>query len=90
MCNISGSNHDTDQQCMDVVNTVQCWTEEHIRYAMPPLLMLPPYYAFAMHLKMTAQVHRSRTPTRPLFGGVRSPRRFELTHAHRRQNSPWY
>ena len=62
MCNIRGSNHDTDQQCMDVVNTVQCWTEEHIRYAMPPLLMLPPYYAFAMHLKMTAQVHRSRTP----------------------------
>ena len=59
MCNISGSTHDTDQQCMDVVDTVRCWTPEHMAFVLPPLIMLPPYYIIAMHLKMAAQVPRA-------------------------------
>ena len=29
--------------CMDVVDTVQCWTPAHMAYTLPPLLLLPVY-----------------------------------------------
>ena len=53
---MSGYGHNTNAQCMDLVVTTRCWTHDHMQYVLPPLLMLPPYYLLAFHLKLTSQV----------------------------------
>ena len=53
---MSGYGHNTNAQCMDLVVTTRCWTHDHMQYVLPPLLMLPPYYLLAFHVKLTSQV----------------------------------
>ena len=61
LCNLTAAPHASHRggsgtTCMDVVNTVQCWTSAHMLYALPPLVLLPVYYVCALHMKAAAQV----------------------------------
>ena len=61
LCNLTAASHasrpgGSGTACMDVVNTVQCWTSAHMLYALPPLVLLPVYYVCALHMKAAAQV----------------------------------
>ena len=41
LCNLNANVVDSEHAtCMDIVNNVQCWTPEHMKYVLPPLFLL--------------------------------------------------